>query len=112
MTQETLTVQSVLRTGAEVNMQSVTNTDGFRFLNDGHTIMIATEVNAANNELTVTPTRLVDGLEADPRTVDVLSGETWVLGPWSQELYNDADGYIEFTTEADEASGIGLVSML
>jgi len=111
MALETLTVQAILRTGAEINMQSVTNVGGFRFLNDGKTIMIAAEVNTGNNEITVTPVMTVDSLAAATRTVDVLSGETWVLGPWPQEIYNDSDGYITFGTEADEASGIGLVSV-
>jgi len=108
---ETLTVQAILRTGAEIDMQSVTNVGGFKFINDGKTIMIATEVNGANNEITVTPVMTVDSLAAATRTVDVVASETWVLGPWPQEIYNDSDGYITFGTEADEASGIGLVSV-
>jgi len=111
MATETLTVQSSLRTGAELAMQSVTSVGGFKFLNDGRTIMIAVEVNTGDNEITVTPVRTVDGLAAAARTVDVASDETWVLGPWPQEIYNDSDGFVTFTTEADEASGIGLISM-
>ena len=110
MATETLTTQAALRTGAEVDMQSVTNVGGFRFLNDGRTLMIAAEVNTGDNEITITPVRTVDGLAVAARTVNVLSDETWVLGPWPQEVWNDSDGYANFGTEADEASGIGLVS--
>lgn len=109
MALETLTVQEALRTGAELSYQSVTNAGGFKFLNDGRVIMIAKEVNAANNEITVTPTKTIDSLAIATRTVDVVASETWVLGPWDPDTYNDSDGYITFGSEADEASGIALV---
>ena len=109
MALETLTVQSAARTGAELSFQSVTNVGGFKFLNDGRVIMIAKEVNTGDNEITVTPTKTIEGLAIATRTVDVASGETWVLGPWDPDTYNDSDGYITFTTEADEAAGIALV---
>lgn len=109
MATETLTVQEAARTGAELNFQSVTTADDFKFLNDGRVFMVAKEVNAANNEITVTPTKEVDALAIATRTVDVAASETWVLGPWNPDIYNDSDGYITFGTEADEASGIALV---
>jgi len=111
MAQETLTVQSVVRTGAELNLQSVTTADGFKFKNDGHTLLVVAEKNAANCEVTVTPTQTVDGLTPASRTVDVVASETWVLGPWPPEQYNDADGYLEVTIEADQASGVCPVSV-
>ena len=109
MALETLTVQTAARTGEELAFQSVTIAGDFKFLNDGRVIMIATEVNAANNEIGVTPIRTIDSLAIATRTVDVVSGETWVVGPWDPDTYNDSDGYITFTTEADEAAGIALV---
>lgn len=111
MAQQTLTVQVAARTGAELNLQSVTTADGFRFKNDGHTLLVVKEVNAANCEVTVTPVNTVDGLAVSARTVDVVASETWVLGPWQPEIYNDADGYLELTVEADEASAVCPVSV-
>ena len=111
MAVETLTVQSVARTGAQLSMQSVTTADGFRFKNDGNTIMVCVEVNAGNNEITVTPVKTVDGLAVATRTVDVTASQTWILGPWPPEQYNDSDGYLDVGSEADEASGVAVVSL-
>lgn len=111
MAVETLTVQSVARTGAELNLQSVTTLDGFRFKNDGHTLLAVQEQNAANCEVTVTPTIKVDGLAVATRTVDVAASEMWVLGPWSPEQFNDADGYLDVGVEADQAAAVCPVSV-
>lgn len=111
MAVETLTVQKVSRLGAELNLQSVTTLDGFRFLNDGHTLLVVAEQNAANCEVTVTPVQQVDGLAVSSRTVDVVASETWVIGPWSPQQYNDSDGYLNVTIEADQSSGVCPVSV-
>ncbi len=111
MAVETLTVQGAARTGAQLSAQSVTTADGFRFKNDGRTLMIIEEKNAANCELGITPVKTVDGLAVSARTVDVTASQQWVLGPWAPEQYNDADGYANFTVEADQASAVGLVSV-
>jgi len=111
MAVETLTVQTALRTGAIVALQSVTTADGFRFKNDGHTVLVFTEINAANAEITVTPVNTVDGLAVATRTVDVVASEQWVLGPWAPEIYNDSDGYLDVGVEADEATAIVPISV-
>lgn len=111
MAVDTITVQTALRTGAEVNLQSVTTLDGFRFKNDGRTVLLFTEVNAANCEITVTPVNTVDGLAVAARTVDVTASEQWVLGPWPPEIYNDSDGYLNLTVEADEATSCVPISV-
>lgn len=111
MALETLTVQTLARTGAQLSMQSVTTAGGFRFKNDGHTLLYVAEKNAANCEVTVTPTKTVDGLAVATRTVDVVASQTWVLGPWPPEQYNDADGYLNVGIEADQASGAAVVSV-
>jgi hypothetical protein len=109
MAQETLTVQDAARTGAELNEQSVTAADGFKFQNDGRTVMIITEQNSAACDVTVTPTLTVDGLTPSSRVVEVGAGKTYVLGPWPPEQYNDSDGYLEVTIEADQADAVALV---
>lgn len=106
MAVETLTVQNGLVTGAQLNLQSVTAVDGFRFKNDGHTVLVVQEQNAANCEVTVTPTVTVDGLAVATRTVDVVLSQQWALGPWAPEQYNDADGYLNVGIEADQASAV------
>ena len=111
MAVETLTIQTALRTGAEVALESVTTLNGFRFKNDGHTVLIFTEKNAANCEITVTPVNTVDGLAVATRTVDVTASEQWVIGPWPPEIYNDSDGYLNCTIEADEATAIVAISV-
>jgi len=109
MAQETLTVQDVGRTGAQLSMQNVTASDGFRFQNDGRTIMIVVEQNSSDCEFTVTPVLTVDGLTPASRAVDVTADQTWVLGPWPPEQYNDSDGYLEVTPESDQTGGVAVV---
>lgn len=111
MAQETLTVQHVLRTGAEVSYQSVTTADGFRFLNDGKTIMVVVEKNTADCEVSIIPVAKVDGLAAAAKTVDVKSAKAYVFGPWPPEIYNDTNGYANFTIEANEASAVAVLSI-
>jgi len=111
MALETLTVQHVLRTGAEVTYNSVTNVGGFRFLNDGKTIMVVVEKNTADCEVGITPVAKIDSLAAVARAVDVKSGKTYVMGPWPPEIYNDTDGYANFTIEADEAAAVAVLSI-
>ncbi len=111
MALETLAVERGVRTGAQLTRNSVTTVGGFRFLNDGHTLMIFTEKNAANCEVGITSTITVDGKAVDARVVDVTASQEWVLGPWPPLQYNDADGYATFTVEADQASAVGLVSV-
>ena len=111
MATEALTAQSADRVGQQQTVNAVTAADGFTFVNDGHTVLIV--VNDANDcEMVFTIQQTLDGQSAT-RTVDVDDGETWIIGPFPVELYNDADGLVTCTPEQDltgTTEGIAVIS--
>ena len=111
MATEALSAQTATRSGEEMTVNAVTAADGFTFPNDGHTLIIC--VNDANDcELVFTIQKTLDG-ETATKTIDVDDGETWVLGPFPVELYNDADGLVTCTPEQDltgTTEGIAVIS--
>jgi hypothetical protein len=59
--------------------------------------------------LVFTIQKTLDGQSAT-RTSTVTASENWILGPWPTELYNDADGLVTVTPDADLAAGIAVFS--
>lgn len=110
MALETLTVQSLNRTGALVNLQSITTAGGFQFPNDGKTLLYM-ENDAGNMVLTFAIQPTVDGEAVTVKTITVTASENWVMGPFPQEWYNDASGNCVVTADADLANATALVSM-
>jgi len=111
MATEALTAQIATRGELQMTVNAVTNADGFTFPNDGHTILIV--VNDANDcEMVFTITKTLDG-ETATKTVDVDDGETWIIGPFPVELYNDGDGLVTCTPEQDftgTTEGVAVIS--
>lgn len=107
MAQETLDVQRASRLGEEIDIQNVTTADGFRFKNDGRTVLIVSN-DAGALQLAFTPTQQVDSLDVETRTVTVAASEMWVLGPWPKQIYNDTDGYLDVAINADLATVYGV----
>jgi hypothetical protein len=99
MALETLTRQNADRVGQALVVNAVTIAGGFEFPNDGHTVLIVTN-DALDCELVFTIQKTLDG-QSVTRTVDVTASETWIIGPFPVELYNDADGYVFCTPEQD-----------
>lgn len=109
MATEALTRQSADRSGEQADLQSVTSADGFTFPNDGHTLLyVENDVGAL--VLVYTIQKTLDG-QAVTRTVTVTASENWFLGPFPTELYNDADGLMTVTPDADLASGVAVISI-
>lgn len=109
MATEALTRQNADRSGAEVNLQSVTSADGFTFPNDGHTLLYV-ENDAGALALVFTIQKTLDG-QSVTRTVSVADSENWVIGPFPTELYNDGDDLVTCTPDADLANGVAVISV-
>lgn len=109
MATEALTRQSADRSGAQANKQSVTSADGFTFPNDGHTALVVFN-DAGDLNLVFTIQKTLDG-QSVTRTVTVTASQTWVIGPFPTELYNDADDLVTCTPGADLASGVVVASI-
>lgn len=107
MAQETLDVQRASRLGEEIDIQNVTTADGFRFKNDGRTLLVVVN-DAGALVIGVTPTQEVDSLAVASRSVTVAASETWVIGPWPKQIYNDTDGYLDMTIDATLATVYGV----
>ena len=111
MATEALTAQHADRTGAEMTVNAVTALNGFTFPNDGHTVLIVVN-DALDCEMVFTITKTLDG-ETATKTIDVTASETWVMGPFPVELYNDGDGLVTCTPEQDFAGttdGVAVIS--
>lgn len=100
MALETLTVQTVDRTGLEQTYETITTAGGFRFLNDGKTLL-AISNDAGNCEIGFTIPVTVDGEAVATKIIDVTASEIWVMGPFPTRWYNDANGYCVCTVETD-----------
>lgn len=108
MATETLTVQTASRSGAQVNLQSVTTAGGFQFANDGDIVLhVANDAGALVLNFTVQTT--VDGEAADTKDVTVTASQTWVIGPFPTRWYNDGSGNCIVAVDADLATGIAPV---
>jgi hypothetical protein len=111
MALETLTRQTADRVGQEMTVNAVTIAGGFEFPNDGHTVLIVVN-DALDCEMVFTIQKTLDG-ETATKTVDVTASETWIIGPFPVELYNDADGYVFCTPEQDftgTTEGVAVIS--
>ena len=102
MAVETLDVQTVERaTGVIVDLQTVTTANGFRFLNNGRTMLyVANDAGALVLGFELQPD--VDGVtETNVKTVTQDASEVWIMGPFPTRWYNDANGYCEVQIDAD-----------
>jgi len=109
MATEALTAQTADRSGAQASLQSITSSGGFTFPNDGCTILYV-ENDAEDLALVFTIQKTLDGQSAT-RTATIDASENWVVGPFPVELYNDADGLVTCTPDADLTDGTAVVSI-
>lgn len=110
MALETLTVQPLTRDGALIALQSVTIAGGFQFPNNGKTLLYLKN-DALDELLTFKIQTSIDGQSGLTRAIDVTASESWVMGPFPVDIYNDADGNVFCTPETDITSLIALVSL-
>jgi hypothetical protein len=108
MATEALTAQTVTRSGAQVSLQSVTSADGFTFPNNGRTLLYV-ENDAGALVLSFTIQTTVDGKAVTAKAVTVTASENWIVGPFPVNLYNDSDGLVTCTPDADLTTGIGIM---
>ena len=107
MATETLTVQTAARTAAEFDYQNVTAAGGFKFSNDGHTIL-AVSNDAGDLELAVSLQVTIDGEAVDTKDITVTASKIEFCGPFPTNVYNDSDGYVTVTPDADLATDYGV----
>jgi hypothetical protein len=108
MATEALTAQTATRAGAQANLQAVTSANGFTFPNDGHTLLYVVN-DAGALALVFTIQKTLDGQSAT-RTATVTASQSWFVGPFPTDLYNDSDDLVTCTPDADLAAGVAVVS--
>lgn len=98
----TYTVQEITSAGVVPTANAVAASDVFT--NNGRTILEVT--NGSGSELTVsfTMTKTVDGETPGPKQVTIANGATKVIGPFSKDFYNDANGQV--TVAYDEQTSV------
>ncbi|MEE8599238.1 MAG: hypothetical protein V3S69_07000 [Dehalococcoidales bacterium] len=110
MTVEALTAQVVDRIGAQANLQSITAVDGFTFPNNGRALLYV-ENDAGALVLSFTIQLTVDGKAVTAKAITVTASENWVMGPFPPNIYNDADGLVTVTPDADLASAVAVIQL-
>ena len=110
MAVEDLTAQTTSRTGAKINLQSVTTADGFKFPNGGQTLLVVNN-DAGALVLNFTIQATVDSEAVSTKDVTVTASEEWIIGPFPQAWYNDASGDVIVAVDADLVSGVAVVKM-
>lgn len=108
MAKELLTAQTADRTGAQINLQSVTTADGFEFPNTGRTLLVVNN-DAGDLVLNFTIVTTVDSEAVSTKDVTVTASQEWVIGPFPVEYYNAADGNVDVAVDADLASGVAVI---
>lgn len=108
MAQETLTSQEATRAGGEVALQSITTADGFKFPNNGRTFLYI-ENDVGDLVVAFTFQKTIDGKTPAAKSVTVTASKNWVIGPFPTEIYNDSDGNVVCTVDADLASATAVV---
>lgn len=77
---------------------SLSTSDTYRFLNDGTCRILAEKTGATDCTVTIVTPATVRGVSVTDSTYTCVAttGDV-VLGPFSPDLYNDADGYLSLT---------------
>jgi len=109
MATEALTAQTASRSGAVLGAQSITAAGGFTFPNDGRTVLVVSN-DAEDLALAFTIQKTVDGQTPEAKTVTVTASEQWVIGPFPVDIYNDSDGLVTCTPDADLATATAVIS--
>lgn len=98
----TLSVTAASRAGIDIaaagaNM-SAAQVGGDKFTNTGSQFAIFHNTGALVATVTLAAAKTVDGQSAaTPRTVTVGAGASVLVGPFLPSVYNDANGYMNFT---------------
>jgi hypothetical protein len=106
-----LTAQNIARSGLSESFAAAT-VSGDTFVNDERTFLHIKNTNAATRDVTVTPSRLVDGRAASPLVVTVaaLTGDV-LIGPFPAADYNNTDNVVSITYSAVTNLTIALVRL-
>ena len=106
MALETLTVELSVRAGDLRDFTNVTIAGGFRFWNDGKTLLfINNDAGAVVIGVVTVPTQ--DGLAVADLAITVTASEVFCIGPFPVGIYNDGDDYVVCTTDQDLATTFG-----
>jgi hypothetical protein len=74
---------------------------GDQFQNDGRTILVIKNVNAASRTITAVTTGTLAGLTVQDPTVVVAQNEQVIWGPFPQYPFNDTNGMLQVTYSSE-----------
>ncbi len=91
-------VQRILPTGLEeVPTGSLSVSDTYESENDGGTFIHILNGGGSDDTVTVITNKTVGGLAVADQTIVVTAGEERLIGPFPPDIYNNADGQIQWT---------------
>ena len=75
---------------------------GDSFINTGDELLLVehTDDQGSDVDLTFEVNRQVEGLDVPDRTLTIGAGERALIGPFSTQIYNDADGKVQISYSA------------
>lgn len=100
--QESASVGQILALGAF-------HADGNFFTNTGNEMLLVANDSGAPLVITVVTEETIDGLAVQDRAITVADGDTQLIGPFSKKTYNDEDGLVNLTTDAQADITVALI---
>ena len=101
MAQVELTVHPALRTGLNITTNDVTgaSSNTYIFPNNGRVVLYASNASGGPLDVTVVTPNTSDGLAVADRVVEVPDATAMLIGPFPKDIYNNANGLVEFSLE-------------
>ena len=91
------TVKKIIPAGLVVTYTGSLNTgSNYQFLNDGRIFIHVKNGGGSSDTVTVISQKTVGGLAVADRVVVVANGAEGMIGPFPPDIYNDANGMVNF----------------
>lgn len=91
------TVKKIIPTGlVVVYTGSLSTGSNYQFLNDGRILIHVKNGGGSTDVVTVISQKTVGGLAVADQAVSILAGAEAMIGPFNSDIYNDANGKVNF----------------
>lgn len=96
-----VTVQSAADTGTSLTLKTLASGTDYEIVNNGWALLYVENTQASTCTLTIVTGGSVGGFALADRTVVVKAGGRQVVGPMLTNYYNDTNGRVQFSVDAD-----------
>ncbi len=103
-----LAAKTSTRAGINTDLVAA-NGGGDSFVNTGVEMILIKNGDSGAHTVTIVTDATVDGLDVVDRAVAIPAGETWLIGPFPADVYNDDNNRVQLTYSAVTAVTIAIV---